>query len=97
MKELYGSVQDPTSKTTLYPMYIISLQFPGDEIDVNLEPNKTQILMKRQVTNLVLNTRFNTCLVKVFKYFISHNFSLVSISVFKKKNVQFFSFIVNGY
>ena len=58
MKELYGSIQDTSSKTTLYPIYIVSLQFPGDEIDVNLEPNKTQVLMKRQVTssneNLIL-------------------------------------------
>ena len=49
MKELYGPFQDATNKTTMYPMYIVSLQLPGDEIDVNLEPNKTQVLMKRQV------------------------------------------------
>jgi len=55
MKELYGPVQDSTIKTTMYPMYIVSLQFPGDEIDVNLEPNKTKVLMKRQVTNLKSN------------------------------------------
>ena len=49
MKELYGFAQNPTNKSTLYPIYIVSLQFPGNQVDVNLEPNKTQVLMTRQV------------------------------------------------
>lgn len=53
MKELYGFVQDPNQKSTLYPIFIISLQFPGDEVDVNVEPNKSQVLMKRHVNSTI--------------------------------------------
>ena len=50
MKELYAFVQaENNHKSTLYPIYMISLQFPSDEIDVNLEPDKTKVLVKRQV------------------------------------------------
>ncbi len=49
MKELYGFIRDADQKSTVYPIFIVSLQFPGDEVDVNVEPNKTKVLMKRQV------------------------------------------------
>ena len=48
MKELYGFVQDANQKS-LYPVFIVSLQFPGDEVDVNVEPNKSKVLIKRPV------------------------------------------------
>lgn len=54
MKNLYGFVQDSSEKAKLYPIFVVSLKFSGDEVDVNLEPNKSQVLMKRQV-NCFLN------------------------------------------
>ena len=51
MKELYGFVRNGNQKSAaIYPICIVSLQFPGDEVDVNVEPNKTKVLMKRQVS-----------------------------------------------
>jgi DNA mismatch repair ATPase MutL len=50
MKELYDFNRDGNQKSTaVYPIFVVSLQFPGDEVDVNVEPNKTKVLMKRQV------------------------------------------------
>lgn len=71
MKELYGFVQDANQKSTMYPIFIVSLQFPGHEVDVNLEPNKSQVLMKRHVNNIFIFMAshsqvlydFNTCRV----------------------------------
>ncbi|XP_046453620.1 PMS1 protein homolog 1-like isoform X3 [Daphnia pulex] len=48
MKELYGFIRDGDQKSAVYPIFIVSLQFPGDEVDVNVEPNKTKVLLKRQ-------------------------------------------------
>ncbi|XP_057375180.1 PMS1 protein homolog 1-like isoform X2 [Daphnia carinata] len=57
MKELYAFNRDDNQKSTLYPIFIVSLHFPGDEVDVNVEPNKTKVLMKRQgdVLELIKN------------------------------------------
>ena len=53
MKQLYSYIQaENSNKTTMYPVYIISLQFAGNEIDVNLEPDKSQVLMTRQVRQI---------------------------------------------
>ena len=53
MKQLYSYIQaENSTKTTMYPVYIISLQFAGNEIDVNLEPDKSQVLMTRQVRQI---------------------------------------------
>ncbi|KAI9553876.1 putative MLH2 [Daphnia sinensis] len=57
MKELYAFNRDTNQKSTLYPIFIVSLHFPGDEVDVNVEPNKSKVLMKRQgdVLELIRN------------------------------------------
>lgn len=47
MKELYSYALEG-QKTPMYPIYLASLQLPANELDVNLEPNKTKVLMKRQ-------------------------------------------------
>lgn len=52
MKELYAYAQEG-QKTKLYPIYLVSLQLPGEDVDVNLEPNKTKVLLKHQVQRLV--------------------------------------------
>ena len=46
MKELYEPI---SGKSTLYPIFIVSLRFAGKEVDVNLKPNKSEVLMEREV------------------------------------------------
>ena len=57
MKELYSHVLEG-QKSSVYPVYLVSLQLPSDEVDVNLEPNKNKVLMKHHsdVMELIRNT-----------------------------------------
>lgn len=48
MKEMYVYAQEG-QKSKVYPIYFVSLQMPGDELDINLEPNKSRVLLKNQV------------------------------------------------
>jgi DNA mismatch repair ATPase MutL len=60
MKQLYSYIQGENNhKTTLYPVYMISLQFAGNEVDVNMEPDKSQVLMTRQVREIFANMSKN--------------------------------------
>ena len=45
---MYAYTQEG-QKSKIYPIYFVSLQMPGDELDINLEPNKSRVLLKNQV------------------------------------------------
>ena len=49
MKEIYANTHPNSGKGMLFPIYIMSFHFPGPEVDVNLEPNKSRVFIKRQV------------------------------------------------